>query len=137
MGKNYFLPKYFSDHVIIIFFRTLWVGWVGFEKCGKFRTFFLKPSLIYWSCHIEVYYLFHKEASYFDLAAPSEIGIKACTPFFEWWKYAQFLVCEENYIPSSNDVKKIYSLSLGIGILASFISKTTLKKKRVEIPMCK
>ena len=28
-----------------IFFHTLPVGWVGFEKCGKFRPFFWKPSL--------------------------------------------------------------------------------------------
>ena len=33
---------------LFFFFRTLQVGWVGFEKCGKFSTFFfLKPSLIY------------------------------------------------------------------------------------------
>ena len=33
--------------LFLFFFRTLRVGWVGFEKCGKFRTFFfLKPSLI-------------------------------------------------------------------------------------------
>ena len=43
--KMIFRPCYFY-----FFFRTLRVGWVGFEKCGKFRTFFfffLKPSLTY------------------------------------------------------------------------------------------
>ena len=42
--KMIFRPCYFY-----FFFRTLWVGWVGFEKCGKFRTFFffLKPSLMW------------------------------------------------------------------------------------------
>ena len=40
--KMIFRPCFF-----FIFFRTLQVGLVGFEKCGKFRTFFffLKPSL--------------------------------------------------------------------------------------------
>ena len=37
-----FRPCYFY-----FFFCTLQVGWVGFEKYGKFRTFFfLKPSLM-------------------------------------------------------------------------------------------
>ena len=33
--KMIFRPCYFY-----FFFRTLRVGWVGFEKCGKFRPFF-------------------------------------------------------------------------------------------------
>ena len=47
MGKNNFLPKYlfllknyFQTMLFLFFFRTLWVGSVGFEKSGKFRTFF-------------------------------------------------------------------------------------------------
>ena len=35
--KMIFRPFYFS-----FFFCTLWVGWVGFEKCEKFRTFFFE-----------------------------------------------------------------------------------------------
>ena len=40
------LKMIFRPCSFYFFFRTLGVGWVGFEKCGKFRTFFfLKPSL--------------------------------------------------------------------------------------------
>ena len=47
-GQNaYFcLKMIFRTCFFLFFFRTLRVGWVGFEKCGKFCTFFfLKPSL--------------------------------------------------------------------------------------------
>ena len=31
--------------LFLFFFHTSQVGQVGFEECGKFKTFFLKPSL--------------------------------------------------------------------------------------------
>ena len=38
----YFCLKMILDHVFFYFFSALRVGWVGFEKCGKFRTFFFE-----------------------------------------------------------------------------------------------
>ena len=42
-----FTQKWFLDHVILFFFHTWWVGWVGFGKYGKFHIIFLKASLIF------------------------------------------------------------------------------------------
>ena len=56
MGKNNFLPKClfllkndFETMLFLFFFYTKRVGWVGFEKFGKFHTFlflFLKASIM-------------------------------------------------------------------------------------------
>ena len=42
--------------LFLFFFRTWQVGWMGFEKCGKFRPFFfffLKPSLIVYTFKLQ------------------------------------------------------------------------------------
>ena len=40
--------------------------------------------------------MIHKEASYIDLAAPTEIGIEASTPFFDKWNNASFQYVGKN-----------------------------------------
>ena len=92
-------------------------------KCFVLR----KPLIIY----------FWKEAPCINLAGPSEIAVKACTPFFDYWKFVQFSVCEQKYLPLSNDVKKnLFTLFRQRHINIIYI-QDIMEEKCVEIPMCK
>ena len=60
MGKNNFLPKClfllkneFETMLFLFFFRTLQVGWVGFQKCGKFCTFFF-----FWNLPLQTWHFY-------------------------------------------------------------------------------
>ena len=77
-----------------------WGSWLH-NKVDKFWKNALKIlKYVTWT-------LFQKEAAHIDLAAPSEIGVKACTPFLKSENLPSFLyVSKQKYLPLLNYVIK-------------------------------
>ena len=80
---------------------------------------------------------FLKEAAHINLAEPSEIAIKASTPFFDQRKFVQFSVYEQKYLPLSNDVIRNVLILFRHRYINIICIQDFIEENGVEIPMCK